>query len=59
MYNFEYVKGQGLKAEINKDELEKLLNDNKREEARRDDLEYLEECKSDKDDWDMNNKDYL
>lgn len=57
--DFNFVKGQGLKAEINKEELEKLMETDKHEEARCDDLEFLEECKSDKDDWDMNNVDYL
>ena len=34
---------------INKDELAELMEDDKREEARREDLEFLEECRNDRD----------
>jgi hypothetical protein len=43
---------------IDKDELEKLMDDERKEDARREDLEYLEECKNDKEDWDMREGDY-
>lgn len=44
---------------IDKDELAELMEDERKEDARREDLDYLEECKSDKDDWDMSQSDYL
>lgn len=59
MYNFEYVKGQGLQVKIDKDELEKLMETDKHEQKRQEDLDFIEECKSDKDDWDMSNSNYL
>ena len=59
MYNFEYQVGKGLSVKIDEDELEKLMEDDKHEEVRRDDLDYLEECKNDKDDWDMKEADYF
>ena len=46
-----YVPGQGLQVKIDKDELEKLMQDDKREQKRQEDLDYLEECKSDKDEY--------
>lgn len=59
MYNFEYQAGKGLSVEINKEELDKLMEKDKHEDARKEDLEYLEECKSDKNDWDMKESSYL
>ena len=44
---------------IDKDKLAELMKQDKRDEANKEDLDYLEECKSDQDDWDMNNLDYL
>jgi len=52
VYEFNYVKGEGLKVQINKDD--ELMEDDiayeeKREEARIENLEYIEECKNDRD----------
>lgn len=58
MYSFEYVKGQGLKAEINKDKLAELMEE-EREDARQENLEYQEECKNEREDWDCKDSDYL
>ena len=65
MYNFEYTK-DGLKAEIDKDELAELMEQDQEDNSRRLDLEYEEECRNDRDveqqekyDSGMKGSDYL
>lgn len=62
MYDFNYIHSKGLQVtlcKIPKDKLAELMEDDKREQKRQEDLDYLEECKSDKDDWDMKEADYF
>jgi len=42
---------------IPEDELKELMEE--REEKRIEDLDYQEECKQERSDWDMNDSDYL
>lgn len=48
---------------IDKDELDELMRQDKEDEARRDNLDFQDECRkereNDKPDWDLNDGDYL
>ena len=41
-----FVPGQGLQVQINKEKLDELMEKDKHEEARKEDLDYLEEEKN-------------
>ena len=46
MFEFNFVKGSGLQVTIDKDKLAELMD--KKEEARQEDMDYLEEEKNDR-----------
>ena len=46
--SFEYVKGRGLQVKIDKDDLEELMKQDRLDEKRRDDLDYIEQCNNDR-----------
>lgn len=48
LYNFNFVKGEGLQVKIDKDELAEMMKQDRQEEKRQEDLDYLEECNNDK-----------
>lgn len=50
MYEFNYVAGKGLQVRIPEDKLAELMENERKEEARQEDLDYLEEEKNDRTD---------
>ena len=44
LYGFNYEAGKGLQVRIDKEELAELMEDDRKENARLEDLDYQQEC---------------